>query len=119
MTWLMLKAIPWLKLYWKWLIFPVGIVLFLIGYLFNKRPNVLAPESVVAAKVEQKADEKAKTELAQAATEKAKELADIEKTHAETIAKLNIDQKAEVEKLREDPKKLNEFLINVGKSIRG
>jgi hypothetical protein len=118
MTWWALKAWPWLKKYWKWLLFPIGIIVFILGYSVRPKPKVLSSELTGAADAKKKADDKAAEETGKARAERDAQLAGIEREHASTIAKLTKEQRAKVKELREDPDKVNAFLIGVGKDIR-
>lgn len=119
-VWLFLKKVwEWIKKYWMYLLFPVGIVVGLLTMLGRaKTPTVVAPEVLEVQKDALKARDEA-NKLIKAAQEKHDaEVKEIEEKHAATIAKLTQEQHAKVEELREDPNKLNEFLLSVGKSMR-
>ena len=118
MSWLTLKAWPWLKKNWKWLLFPLGILIFIVGYGTRKQSVVVAPELLGAAEDKKKAEEKAAGEITEAKEDRDKQLAEIEKEHADVVAKLTQGQKEQLEELKKDPEKLNKFLIDLGKSIR-
>lgn len=116
---MLLKILTWLKTNWKWLLFPVGILLFLIGRLTSRKPPVVvAPELVGAAEEKLKAEEEAKSKALEAEADKKRRLVEIEKEHAEALRKLTDNQKKLVEALKDDPERLNDFLIDVGKSVR-
>jgi hypothetical protein len=119
MKWWSFTALPWLKKNWRWLVLPVGIALFLAGYLIRKKPKVLAPEMVGASEVERNATDDAAAAVAAAVKEKDERLAEIEKEHAATLEKLTDGQRAKVKELHEDPEKLNDFLLHIGRDIRG
>jgi len=119
MIWLAIWT--WLKKYWKWLLFPVGIVLYVLGRLAGsrKRPTeVVAPALSEAVKTQQEATSKANSEKAAAKKAMEAEVAQIEAEHADTVAKLTRAQRDEAEKLKEDPEALNQYLLDVGKSLR-
>jgi hypothetical protein len=118
MTWLTLKAWPWFKKYWKWFLFPIGIIIYIVGYSTHKKSMVVAPSLLGAAEDKLKAEEKAREETTEAKEKRDEALAAVEKEHAETVAKLTDEQRAKMESLRKEPDKLNEFLVGVGKSIR-
>jgi hypothetical protein len=118
-VWWTLKALPWLKRNWKWLLFPIGIIAFIGGFLLRRRrPDVVAPELVGAAETALKANDKAEEEREEAREEKDEKIAEIEKEHATTVAKLTRKQRDDVEELKDDPDKLNDYLLDVGKDIR-
>lgn len=119
MTWWTLKAWPWLVANWKWLLFPIGIIVFILGYSVRKRPEVLAPELLEHAKETSKIEKRTAGQIVEAKEERDRKIKEIEKEHANTVAKLTRKQRDELEGLREDPDKLADFLKQVGKDIRG
>jgi hypothetical protein len=119
MTWWTLKALPWLKKYWKWLLFPIGILIFIAGYVVRPKPKVLSSELHGAGDTKREADDKAAEKTDEARAKRDERLAEVEKDHAKTVAKLTRKQRDQLEELREDPDKVNDFLLQVGREIRG
>jgi hypothetical protein len=110
----------WLKKNWKAVllgILTLGIGL-LIGKALKKAPKVVAPELVGAGEVKVIAEEKAEEELEVAIEVRDKTVEEVEADHKATLSKLTKKQREELPKLREDPVKLNRFLLDVGKQIR-
>ena len=122
LIWLWLKkAGAWLKANWKSVllgIFTLGIGL-LVGKALKKPSVVVAPELVGAEEERQKAQEAEDKARAKAAQERADKLEEVEKAHSETIKQLTDGQREKVDELRDDPEKLNSYLISVGKDLRG
>ena len=118
-AWWTIRALPWLKKYWKWLLFPIGVLVFIAGYVVRPKPKVLSSELLGHAKVKKDIDRKTAGQIIEAKEERDKKVAEIEKQHAATVAKLTRDQRGKLKELREDPDKVNEFLLQVGKEIRG
>lgn len=118
MSWL-LKSWSWLRLNWKWVIFPVGVALFLASYYTRKKPEVITPETVGASAAEIEAKAKAEAEAKAAKEELDRKIKEVTDRHAEVISKLTDEQQAKLTELKEDPDKLNEFLLGVGREIRG
>jgi len=118
MTWWTLKALPWLKKYWKWLLFPIGILIFIAGYVSRPKPKVLAPELLDHAAEREKIEKRTAGQIVEAKEERDKKLAEVEKEHAETVSKLNAEQRGKMQRLRQNPEELNKFLLQVGKDIR-
>lgn len=116
----MIKVWEWIKKYWKWLIFPVGVVLFFIGQLTARRSSVVIQSEIAEAeKWQQKAREEAEARAREAELERKKQVEELEKKHEDTIKQLTDDQRSQVERLRDHPEKLSEYLLRVGKDIRG
>ena len=114
----MLKVWVWLKANWKWLLFPVGLLLFLAGWVF--RPKTVVVDSVLhdAALAEDKAKAEADKKNAEALAAKEVAVQKIQEDHAATIQKLTDEQKSKVTELRDDPEALAQYLLNVGNQIR-
>lgn len=111
----------WLKRNWKWLLFPIGLLLFLVGRFTKKtrEVEVVSPELHEHDKKKEDLEKKLQDDLKDVAEEKAEKIAEIEEAHAKTIESLTIDQKHKVDELRGDPEKLTAYLLSVGKDIRG
>lgn len=115
----LLTAWRWLKKYWMWLLFPVGIFVFIVGRLTARRlPDVVAPEIVEAEENRRRAQEEADRQVEEAEAEREQKLDEIREEHAETVSKLTEAQKEKAAELVDDPEKLNEFLTNVGREVR-
>ena len=113
------KVWTWLKANWKWLLFPVGILLFLAGWLL--RPKTVVVDSALhnAALAEDKAKAEADKKNAEALAVKDAAVQKIEAEHQATIKQLTDEQKSKVTELRDDPDALNQYLLDVGNQIRG
>lgn len=107
-----------MKKNWKWILFPIGILLAMLTLGRRRKINVVAPELLGAADNKRKANEEAAEQLEGAQEDRLKRSAEIEKEHAMTMAKLTRDQRDKLEELREDPDELNSFLVGVGDDIR-
>lgn len=113
------KVWSWVKKNWKWLLLPIGVVIFIIGRITAKRNfKVVNPELHEADKKKREAQEQADREAQEATKERDEKVSELKKEHAETIKKLTDEQKKRAEELK-DPDELNEFLLEVGKEIRG
>lgn len=124
MTLLALKAFfgkvwAWLKANWKWLLFPIGILLLVIGWFSGKRIDVVSPGSVAASDAARKARDEAERKAKEAEAARAKRIEELKKEHDATIQKLTDEQKGKVEELLDDPDELNKYLLDVGKRMRG
>lgn len=118
---MLLAAWGWVKMHWRWLLFPVGILLFLLGRLTRKSTpvvQVVSPALEGHDKVDQELQKKLDASLTQVDEQKQKQLLDIETEHAATIKTLTDDQKKQMADLRSDPDQLASFLKSVGDSAR-
>ena len=120
MSWLG-KAWTWLKENWKAVLLAVGTlgIGLLIGKTLRKPQEVVNPELVGAEKAKREAQAEEDRKCLEAAEERAERLVEVEKKHADTIKALTDGQCSEVEGLKDDPTRLNEYLIGVGRDIRG
>lgn len=109
-------AWEWLKKNWKWVLFPVGILLAILG--FRRKPDVLAPSLVEADGVLEREDTKADIVKAQALADRDKKITEVTQKHDAVISKLTEEQRKEADSLQEDPEKLNAFLLDVGRDQR-
>ena len=118
---LLRKVWAWVKRYWRYLLFPVGIVLGIVSMLASRREVVVTSPSEVTEAEKERLLAAAEAHAKKAALEKerAAKVKEIEQAYRDTLDRLTEEQKGQVEELREDPDKLNEFLLQVGKDIRG
>lgn len=124
-TWLVVKAWlskawAWLKKYWMWILFPIGLLSLGLRFLLGgkKMPSVLAPEQVGASQVAEEERQKAEEKVRIAEADRKHRIELIEKAHQDTIEKMTEEQRAEASALQEDPEKLTDYLLNVGKEMR-
>jgi hypothetical protein len=120
MTWLA-KAWAWLKANWKAVLLGIatlGIGL-VVGKALRKPQKVVNPELVGADKAKRSIQEEEDARILKATEERAERLGEVEKEHAETIKALTDKQRSEADEFKDDPVKLNEYLLGVGKDIRG
>jgi flagellar biosynthesis component FlhA len=115
----LLKVLAWVKKYWKWLLFPIGVLLFFLGKLTARRPpDVVAPELVEADKKAEEASREAERKRIEAALERDMVVSELKKEHAEIVSKLTNEQQEKVKEFEKNPAALNRFLLDVGKSAR-
>lgn len=114
-----LQAWAWLKKNWRWVLFPLGIALAILGW--TRRTNVtLASSSLLEA--DQNAKELADRAAAQNSIAKAVEAAKIQAADHELdvdVAVVQDHEKAAAPVLIQDPDALNKMLLDVGKRNRG
>jgi hypothetical protein len=111
----------WLKKYWKYLLFPVGILLGVLGMLSKRKDlgDVVAPKEVETEGERDQANQEAKELSAEAKAERDEKVMEIGREHLGTVMKLTDEQKVKARELVDDPEQLNEYLLDVGKEIRG
>lgn len=115
------KVWEWLKKYWKYILFPVGIVLGVIAAVAARRStpvNVVAPKEVETEPERDAANAAAVQKAKEAEAARDAAIKKVEAEHAATLKVLTDEQKGKVAELQEDPDELNKFLLSVGKSIR-
>ena len=118
MTWY-LKLWMWLKKYWKYVLFPIGIIVGILSVLGRRKSGpVIAPEVLGAEEDKKRAREDADKKLKVADAEQTRKIQAITEEHAKVIDQLNAEQKGRLEELREDPDELNNFRLSVGKDVR-
>lgn len=120
MLWLS-KVWRWLRDNWKTVLLGVatlGIGL-LVGRTLRKPQVVVNPELIDADNTRREAQKEEDARREEAARERKDAILHIEQVHADTLSNLTEKQRGKVEELRNDPDKLNEYLLNIGKEIRG
>lgn len=115
MNWIKETAWPWLRANWQWVLFPIGILLFVLRAM-QSRPEVLISDPT------EKADERAKIEEetraraleVEYARLAAEEKAVLDAAAAERVAR-ETQQAGEVDQLRQDPQALADRMRRAGK----
>lgn len=120
---LLLRVWSWLKTAWEWLkkhwwaVLPPLAALFVLER-FARRPKVLAPSSVDASRFQLTEEQKAQQARAEAAYQRLQDLKKIDEAHKKTLDNLSDEQREQAAELIDEPEKLNEYLLKVGKDIR-
>jgi len=114
-----LQAWPWFQKNWRWVLFPIGILLLVLGW--TRRTSVTVAGSSLL-----EADQNAKKLADQAAikTQEAATLRDIKVDEADhalnvTVEAIQAHEKADAPVLAQDPDALNQALLAIGKQQRG
>jgi hypothetical protein len=102
-----------------WLLFPVGVLLFILGKLsVRKPPDVVAPEVFGAAEERRRAQEEADKKVEAAEAERERKLEEVRSRHSGLIKELTAEQEEKAEALIDDPAALNDYLLDVGTQVR-
>lgn len=115
------SAWAWLKKNWKAVLLGVstlGIGL-LIGKALRKPQNVVNPELVEADKVKRGAQEAEDAARLEAAKKHEERLRKVVQVHDKKLQNLTAEQNEKVDELKDDPEKLNDYLLSVGREIQG
>lgn len=87
----------WLRKYWKWLLFPVGISMaaasYIAGSLSRSRPVISGTPTEVAA-------QKLFEQVVKSQANRDAKLEDLKKQHADKLVNISKEQQEEMEKLR-------------------
>jgi len=118
-VWWNQKALPWLKKYGPWIIFPLGLLLLAVKVFGGTRTQVVSSELTRAAEATDEADDEATQKIELSEAKRTDRVAEIHEEHAETVKGLTDEQMAKANELLEDPEELNSFLLDVGKQVRG
>jgi hypothetical protein len=110
----------WFNKYWMWLLPPIGALLYLIGRASTRKPpDVVAPELLEAEKKRREVQEEADRKAFEAERDRQVQLDKVRERHDKLIKDLTDEQREKAKELEEDPDKLNEFLLDVGRTVRG
>ena len=114
------RAKPWLKENWVWIILPIGIILYVLGYVSKKTRDVtvVPTELHEADKKKEVVRKELEVELEKLEADKQAQIAAVVKEHAAVIEKLTTEQADEAKKLLVSPAELNVYLLEVGRKVR-
>lgn len=118
---LWLKATwEWLKKYWKWLLFPIGILAYVVGRASTKSNiQVVSPELMGHADVEKALASEAEHKKQVADETAVAQLSNIEAQRSAEASSETQKQVDEVKSVQGDPQAVNDLLKKIGKDIRG
>lgn len=110
----------WLKKYWKWLLFPLGLLLLILGYGLAPRRKVVVTSTALAGADEAKVriNDEASVKVREADAKEAGQLAGISAQHSSAVAAVTQKQIAAAEQVQGDSDKVNSLLLQVGKDVR-
>lgn len=100
MTWLKSKFWPWLKKWWKWILFPVGILGLVGAAIAGTR--VVNTVSVDPKKLDDIEDER-RQKVSEADAERDAKLQELAEKHQSRLEQISDDQEKELEGLAEKP----------------
>jgi len=114
------SAWAWTKRNWQWIILPVGILIFLFGRSSKptRKIEVVASNLHKADAKKEDIRKELEEKLGELDEEKAEKIEEVVKEHQKTIEGLTDDQKDEADDLLGDPDALNDYLLDVGRSVR-
>jgi hypothetical protein len=100
MIWITTKFWPWLKKYWKWVLFPVGILMAIgAAIVGSKVIDEVEPDQ----KKLDDADDKRDQRIAEADAERDAKLQELAEKHQARLEEISGDQEKELEELTEKP----------------
>jgi hypothetical protein len=98
MTWFRKRVWPWLRRNWKWLLFPIGLIILVFGgsiAVATWRDYAEPPEDI-----DEKTRETLK-KLRKAELEHDRKVAELERQYKECLQELTEDQRGELEELQD------------------
>lgn len=117
MTVLLVKVGAWLKKWWKWVVFPVGLGLALLG-LRKTKVSVTSPELQGHAQLESDLNARAAQQKEVASEQKAQRLRVAEETYNETITEAQHKLEEDTKRVTNHPVSLNDYLKKAGRNVR-
>lgn len=117
-TWWEQKALPWLKKYGPWIIFPLGLLLLAAKVFGGTRTQVVSSELTRAAAATNEAETEVTQKVVLSKAKRDARVAEIHEAHVETVKELTEEQMAKANELLESPEDLNSYLLDVGKQVR-
>lgn len=97
----MSKVWSWLKKHWKWVVFPIGILSAILGWLLWWGGQ--KPKDDQASGTSDKAADKAVEDISKAQDVKERAVQELEEKHADKIEALSSDQQKEWEEIKKKP----------------
>jgi uncharacterized membrane protein len=104
------KCWEWLKANWKWVLFPVGILLFLAGRLTKPAEVVVVNPDGEATKREREEAARVNAELTVERDALRKRLEEVRRENQEKLVQLTEQQRTHAARLEGDPEALNAWL---------
>ncbi|MHA2333065.1 MAG: hypothetical protein ACXAEU_13680 [Candidatus Hodarchaeales archaeon] len=95
-------AYTWLKKYWKWILFPVGLIGLLVAAMGGSQSKAISLKGDCIDKVSEAGD-KAVKDLAAAAKERDQKLSHLKIKYQEHIDTMGETQKKKLEELQDKP----------------
>ena len=115
----MLTAEVWLKKYWKWLLLPIGLLLWLLGRLTAKKTVTITSTAIAEAdEAKGKINAEAAEKVREADAKEAAQLAGISAQQAAAVARETQKQVDAAAEAQGDPDAVNALLIQTGKDAR-
>jgi hypothetical protein len=96
----MLKIWTWIKKYWKWIVFPIGILGAILGWFLWWRSK---PKDDVDSSTTDAAADQALSDTVEAQEERDKKMQELEEKHSEKLATMTDEQRQEFEDVRKKP----------------
>lgn len=120
-AWSRLKAAgAWVASHWKWFLFPLGVITWLIGRASGKTVvQVQSPELEEHFELSKKLDKEAAKKTIEAAKKRDASITTADNTAAAETKRVQAEATERAAKLQSDPVALNDFLKKVGKDVRG
>lgn len=115
MTWIKETAWPWLKANWQWVLFPIGLALFILR-MTSRGPQVQIIDPTEKADERARIEEETRTRQVEAERQRLAAEETAIQARADTARKATeAAQAAEVQQLREDPEALRDRMLRAGK----
>lgn len=115
----LVSAYQWVRTHWRWLLFPLGIGLWLLGRAGRKSVTVVSSELEGQARVEADAGQLANVKSETARDQRDAGISEVEKSIDAKLEAQRKDALATASALQDDPEGLTNFLKDVGKNVRG
>jgi hypothetical protein len=100
----------WLKANWQWVLFPIGIALFLMGR-YSRPADLTVVDPLEDADARQREEGRQLQEALEHERQLVREQLDtVHRENRDTIARLTEEQRLEAARLEDDPEALNKWL---------
>ncbi len=112
----MKKITEFMKKWWRWLLAGAAVLLaFILGERLKKPVVVVQGPSEKQKDIEEKTKQE-EAKLDQKAAEETQKILD---QHKASVDALTDEQRKKVDEIKDDPQAVNQYLLDVGKDMRG
>lgn len=113
------QAWAWVKRNWKWLLFPIGVLAYVVGRATAKtNVTVVSPGLVEHEEVKNKLDAEAAQKKHEADVQATEQLAAIETARKAAVDAERQKQVSRIDEVQGSPEKVTDLLKQIGKDIR-
>lgn len=113
------QAVAWLKKNWKWVLLPIGVLVWLAGRSSKQTTQVVSSSLTQHENYKARIDAQVKAKMDAAAEEREQALELTRRKNDEALRQIQMQAQAKAAELQANPENVNDFLKGVGAGVRG